>query len=467
MKKLALFVLAAAAFGVAASDYNSSFNAWISDGCYEQADSVLRLWESQSPDDPELYPARFNYFMNRARSSVLVLNGADGVGEDELVFRDSAGTVAGSIGSGSVWNDSLFALAMQTIDKGIEAYPLRLDFRLGKAAAAELCSSWGDVAGTVEGVLELTGRKGTRWCWTGGGELGDSAKEMVADAAFDYLRRLYSSDDAEALGLVGPLGDKILKVFPKDDRTLNLMGAASYDRGDAKSALSYFDRAAKAAPDDAVPLCNMAYMHYEQGDTSKALKLCRKVIAGAEFDEESKRFASDLERKITTPVKAMRPYDYFFRWLPSMAAQIPADDGERYMSVPGVLNTKVPEMNGLTSPFEDSVITVEAVECDGLTVYVWTFPEPKMPPLCLYVAFVPQNGRFRVYTLELSLEDMWVLGGMGGTAHSNYGVVERPADASGFAGILKAAGIISGVAEPEASFDPGSAEASGEVSADE
>ena len=42
-----------------------------------------RLWESQSPDDPELYPARFNYFMNRARSSVLVLNGADGVGEDE------------------------------------------------------------------------------------------------------------------------------------------------------------------------------------------------------------------------------------------------------------------------------------------------------------------------------------------------------------------------------------------------
>ena len=37
---------------------------------------------------------------------------------------------------------------MQAIDKGIEAYPLRLDFRLGKAAAAELCSSWGDVAGT-------------------------------------------------------------------------------------------------------------------------------------------------------------------------------------------------------------------------------------------------------------------------------------------------------------------------------
>lgn len=262
MKKLALFVLAAAAFGVAASDYNSSFNAWISDGCYEQADSVLRLWEAQSPDDPELYPARFNYFMNRARSSVLVLNGADGVGEDELVFRDSAGAVAGSIGSGSVWNDSLFALAMQAIDKGIEAYPLRLDFRLGKAAAAELCSSWGDVAGTVEGVLELTGRKGTRWCWTGGGELGDSAREMVADAAFDYLRGLYSSDDAEALALVGPLGDKILKVFPKDVRTLNLMGAASYDRGDAKSALSYFGRAAKAAPDDAMPLCNMAYMHY-------------------------------------------------------------------------------------------------------------------------------------------------------------------------------------------------------------
>lgn len=467
MKKLAVFVFTAAALGVAASDYNSLFNTCISDGRYDQADSVLRVWESQAPDDPELYPARFNYYLNTARTSVLVLNGSDGVADGDLVFRDSSGAVAGSIGDSVIWNDSLFALAMQTIDKGIEAYPRRLDFRLGKAAAARLYGAWPDVAATLGGVLNLAGQKGARWCWTGGDELGDSAREMIADAAFDYLRGLYYSGDAGALAYAEPLGERILKVFPKDVRALNFIGALRYESGDIDGALSYFGRASKAAPDDALPLCNIAYLHYEQGDTSKALKLCRKVMAGRNFDEESKRVASELERRIVAPVKALRPYDYFFHWLPSIAAEIPVGDGPRYMSAPGALNTEVPKMNGLSSPFADSEISVEAIECEGLTVYVWEFPEPTMPPLCLYVAFVPQGGNYRVYTLELSLEDMWVLGGMDGHRHSNYGVVERPADASGFAGILREAGVLGGLAEPRASFDFGSGKASGEVSAEE
>lgn len=36
----------------------------------------------------------------------------------------------------------------------------------------------------------------------------------------------------------------------------------------------------------------------------------------------------------------------------------------------------------------------------GDRTYVWKFPEPDDPPLCIYVAFIHADGHYDYYTLH-------------------------------------------------------------------
>lgn len=153
MKKLLFSSLAAVALACFATDYTSEFNSAIRDGRLEAADSLLRLWEASDSADPELYPARFNLLFNRAQSSYIELSGDTLPGGDALILSDSSGRVVGSLAERQIRNDSVYELAMAEIDRGIAAFPDRLDFRLGKAAAAGCFHCWNMVSSVVEGVL--------------------------------------------------------------------------------------------------------------------------------------------------------------------------------------------------------------------------------------------------------------------------------------------------------------------------
>ncbi|MDE6157093.1 MAG: hypothetical protein K2F78_02990 [Muribaculaceae bacterium] len=437
MKKLIIIAFAAVVIGAVAADYNASFDALVLDKKYDKADSVLRLWESAVPDDPELYPARFNNLLARARSSMLVLNGPSGVGEGDLVFTDSAGSVAGSIGQMSMWNDSLFGLGIAEIDRGIKAYPWRLDFRLGRTAASAMRGDWLEVTGTMRDVLSRSKSGINLWQWSGGKALGDSAAIVVSDAAWDYLSRFYESDARlEKSRALEDFGKAVLDVFPSDKRVLNLLGAYNYEAQNSQKALDYFRMAAQADTTDALPLGNMVYVYTQQGDTANALAICRMVAGNSAYDKATMEEFARMEADILTPVTNMEPYQYFFSWLPTVAEQIVVTHGPMLMSAPSPLNTQLPEMNKLRSPFADEEIAVEAVETDLGTVYVWRFPEPETSPLCLFSAFVPRDGIYHYYTIEKSLDDYWVLGFMENGSHGNYGVVERPTDAAAFADLL-------------------------------
>lgn len=453
MKKSVIFCFAAVGAVAAATDYTTSFNTMIKEGEYERADSVLRLWQAEKPDDPELYPARFNYLLGRAHTSMLALNGPGEAKEGDLVLVDSTGAEAGSIGGISMWNDSIFALGIAEIDRGIKAYPWRLDFRLGRTAASAMHGDWLEVAGTMQEVLAMSKTGIGQWQWTGGEVLGDSAIMPVNEAAWDYICDFYEADAAPEKSLVfEDFGRSILDVFPSDKRVLNILGAYSHDVDNPKKALAYFKEASQADTTDALPLANMVYIYHQQGDTARALEICRKVAASACFDNSDKENFAAMEADILTPVQQLPLYDYFFKWLPTVAAQISVSDGQQYLSAPGALNTRLPELNKLRSPFTDGQITVEAVEREAGTVYVWRFPQPETIPMCLFVAFVPHGGKYAYYTVEKSLEDYWVLGQMNEGAHSNYGEVSCPANASNF--VEQLAKVLTAEKEAEASSVP-------------
>lgn len=443
MKKLLFLVMAAAALAVFATDYPTMFNDAIAAGHLERADSVLRQWEASDPADAELFPARFNLLLNRARYSVVELSDDTLPDGAAFILTDSVGNKVGSMAEREMRDDSIYRLAITEISRGIDAWPDRLDFRLGKAGAASFFDGWDTVATTVGAVLD---RGDESWRWTGGSLLGDSAKSIVSDAVFDYVRDMYMAGDSAALASAEWLGDKGLARFPENVELLNLMGGIAFEAGDAAKALRYMERASELRPCDGIVRYNIAYVCFVEGDTAQALSVCREMTVSECIDEESKEKAAELEQRISTPLEPICFYDYFFRWLPAVAGQAQPGDADWLFGTPVLVNDEISARNGLSSPFAAADIEVCKLEAGGREMYVWTFPMPTELPMCRYVAFVPDGDGVSYYTFEKSLDNYWVIGTMSEGVHANFGGIDTlPADAAAFAKLLAETVLSAGV----------------------
>ena len=453
MKKLAPSAFAAIEIGSLASDYIECFNTLLYDGKFDMADSVLQKWIGDRPDDPELYPARFNLLLGRAYNSMIALYRPGEGPEGGIVFSDSTGAEAGSIGPIVSWNDSLYNLAIDQIDCGIDALPERLDFRLGKATALAMHGDWPECVATMTEVLDMTKTRADLWRWTNNEFFGDSVKALVNEAAWEKISELFNEgNQSDKSSHFEKFGHSILEVYPRDNRVLNILGAYAYDTDDSDKALSYFRQSAEADRTDAIPLGNMVYIYRQQGDTARALEICRMVTGSNSYDEECKESFRQMEQEITTPAQEIGMYDYFFSWLPMIGSMAEEITDKALFTTPHLANSRLPEINNMRPPFTDDQIAAETVSIGDVSIAIWRFPEPETVPMCLYAAFVPDCKTYDYYTIEISLDNIWVLGSMKGQTHSNYGEVRRPENAADFVDLLIEKGILTGLSEPEASF---------------
>lgn len=404
MKKLLAFGFLTVTLALAADNYQISFNACLSDGKLQAADSILDEWSRATPTDPELFPARFNLLLNRANSDATM-------------------------------RDSLVDCAFAEIDRGIAVYPDRIDFRLGKAEAASVEGRWSAVIEAVGGMLDHDVENGGHWLGIGNTLLTNAAT-LLADAVFERLSDIYSSDSRTVVNSALSTADKAAKRFGNDVRILNMAANLNFGVANNDAALRYFEEAARIAPDDAIPLTNIGYIKYQQGDSVKALEIFRKIERG-DYDEESRNIARQMIAQITTPVQNMPEYFYFFRYMPQIAEQVTSAASLLDIKM---INSQIPASNKLRSPFADTDITVDDItQLDGEPkVVVWTFPMPKKIPMCRYIAFVADGkGKHKILTLEKSLENYWIVGTMKGTEHSNFGDVPYPDDAAAFVEALR------------------------------
>lgn len=431
MKKLLALFCLVGALSLAADNYRSAFNDCLYEGNLQSADSVLQVWSNAMPEDPDLFPARFNLLFNRAYNEILVLSPEATQMVDELTLSDSIGNEAAYMRSETIWNDSLLDRAFDEIDHGIAAFPNRIDFRLGKAAAASFAGKWSITNDAVSDLLDQDERNGGQWLGSEN-EPQSNIDTLLSKFVFEQLREIYNSDSLPALISALPLADKAAKRFTDNVKIINMAGGLYCGADNNDKALEYFDKALRIAPDDVVALLNKGCVHYLQGDTAKALEIYRRIESG-NYDENSRKNATQLIAEISAPVQDMRQYYYFFRYLPQIAAQTKEPD--EFLDV-NLMNTLIPEYYKLRSPFANSDIKVDLDS--ELNVVVWTFPMPQDVPMCRYIAFVPDgNVGCKVYTLERSFEDRWVIGLMtAADAHNNFGDTSYPATAAAFIKIL-------------------------------
>lgn len=135
-------------------------------------------------------------------------------------------------------------------------------------------------------------------------------------------------------------------------------------------------------------------------------------------------------------VQVMRPYEYFFKYLPSCVNVMNTQDiADFYLKEPSALNTKFLSTFNIRSPFADSDIKVHNM---GDGIYIWEFPEPEDVPMCLYVAMVPVDGKYKCLTLEKSIMVKWVVGmAHEDGSHSSFLETDASLSAADFLKLLK------------------------------
>lgn len=297
MRKHLVFILLTFAVTLAYADFREIFNASLTGGDLQSADSILTVWSNETPDDSELYAARFNLLLNRARSEMLVLSDDPSQNGEAWVLTDSAGGSAGYLYDRITWQDSIVNEAFAEIDSGIAMHPDRIDFWLGKASAATMTEHWDVAVRTLDRMLDREKENGGRWLTTGGAD-DVKADSLLADAVFERFKEIYTSESRTAIEAAMPVIRKATQRFDSDVRLFNIAGAISFGLGNDSDAVKYFEEALRIDPADAVPLTNMASMYYQKGDTVRALEICRQIESG-NYDEDSRKIAIDMILDIT------------------------------------------------------------------------------------------------------------------------------------------------------------------------
>jgi len=450
MKRISLLLVALLALTVWSTDYKTEFYDVLMDEKYEKADSILSAWETATPDDAELHSARFNYWINRAKRALVVISKDTAPDVEHLRLTDSAGNPVGSIYESDrlfVSSDSLYDNAISAIDKGIAAHPDRLDFRLGKATVQSMKDDWQNMGNTVIEILDRSVLNEFRWLNEGNVPY-DNPTEVVVDAMLFHVGEMLPESDSTALATADNITQRALAIFPDNYKIVNLAGACAYNVNDPDRAFDYFRQAHTLSPDDGCILDIISVLMFNE-DYDRALIYCRKIIEDPAIEDQYKEKAQSTIDFINTPVQQLKKYTYFFKWLPRLAAEIPATpEYDDVFTDVTFINTAALRNMRMASPFRDEEITSETFEIDGHKVYVLTYPDPNPEEIaiCRYVAFVPSGDSYRYFTYEKSFEGRWILGSMTNDSHYNYGVADVK-DASGFANLLIEKGIVAKKAE--------------------
>lgn len=258
-------------FCSAAQDFNKEFNDYLTAGDLERAGEVLNRWEGATHDDPEAIVGRFNLTLDQAHNEpILYFTVLDSM-------QNLAKIIAGDnpdekvIYADGEWNDSLVNEAVKVIDHGIALYPDRLDMRFGKATALTLIDDWEGLSRTAIDALEHARVNGCRWLWMNNEPMIDAEAEML-EAIHEYERTLAANTHNESLL------DRNIELYPTDHIALTLKGMLAYEAKDYPRALELTQRAHRAAPDDMLIVCNLAYLNYLNNDKVTARALYQSVL---------------------------------------------------------------------------------------------------------------------------------------------------------------------------------------------
>lgn len=276
----------------------------------DSAGMVTTIAEIRASGDQsaERYIAEYNYYVNNALLFSGMTSSTVYPGEDEhvvgdiMTLTDSTGELAGYMYFIENWDDDIADSAIAVIGKGIELHPDRLDMHYGKIHLLRQLRRWNAYADAIHGTLDYAAKHRKTLVFPDGGASIDT---ILIEGILDYERDLFeavqNAPDSltfiSRIGLLRGIAEHMLKLYPDDVYSLNVMAITYQIIDDRDNALKWLLKAEKVDPTDVIVLSNIADTYHNLGDYKNERKYLQKLIkfGDEETVEKAKEYLKELD----------------------------------------------------------------------------------------------------------------------------------------------------------------------------
>ncbi len=249
-------------------------------------ETLLDRWEQATPDDPDMLKARSDFYLDKSRTVKLVIKDAERhLGQKPyLTLKDTLDRNVNYFEE-SFYEDSLFALSSQAIDKAIRLYPDRLDLRFDKVTALTAYEKDSpDMAySALAGLIDYNAVAHPSWTID-----GQSVDAQTFEAAIqEYCFAFYAIGTPASYEAFLKLSEKMLSYNPKS--TLFLTNVGTYyliAKDDNKKALKYYRKVLKLDPENYTAVKNCIILARKEKDTSLEKKYLPVLIKISDDERE-------------------------------------------------------------------------------------------------------------------------------------------------------------------------------------
>lgn len=246
--------------------------------------AILTKWEKKTPNDPELFIAYFNYYIQKSLMEVVEKEKPTSKGSK---VKDSLKKVAGTIAS-ILKRDMYFKKGMEYIDQGIAMYPNRLDMRFGKIYVLGLKEKYHEFTDEIVKAIEYSGTNNNAWVRTDNNPEKDTKKFML-NSVQGYVAQLYQTKDEVVLDDMKRVSETVLKYYPDHVESLSDLSIVYFIRKEYDKGIEQLLKALKITPDDYIVLNNIAQAYKAKGDKENAIKYYELLMKYG--DEQAKMSA--------------------------------------------------------------------------------------------------------------------------------------------------------------------------------
>jgi tetratricopeptide (TPR) repeat protein len=280
--------------------FKKQFNELVSKKDTVEQKKLLEKWEKTDSNDPELFVAYFNYYVNKSRSEIITL-GQNPKGENVLQIMDQDTTKKEPVGfiyGDTYYNPELLSKGFDWINKGIEKHPNRLDMRFGKIYMFGQIEDYENFTKEIIKTIDYSAINKNNWTWADSKPL-DDPKDFLLGSIQDYQVQLYNTENDSLLDNMKRISETVLKYYPDHIESLSNISVVYMLQKQYDKALEQLLKAEKLNPKDYIVLNNIAQAYKLKGDTKNAIKYYELTIKHG--DEQAKQYAKEqikeLEKK--------------------------------------------------------------------------------------------------------------------------------------------------------------------------
>ena len=229
-------------------------------------ETLLDRWAAAYPDDPAVSTARFNYYLEKGRSTEMVPKPTQRrfMGQPPaLTLQDPEGGEVPYFEE-DFYDEEYFGLAMRVVDQQIAEHPDELRWYSLKISA--LCAyekESPDMA--VQEVRSLIRRQESskKPAWTLDGEPVDEEifQQFVGETCYEF----FQAASVTSYEYFREISERMNKLYPKNPAFLDNIGSYwQVARNNDKQAVKYYKKALKLDPDDYAATRNLQIIERKQ-----------------------------------------------------------------------------------------------------------------------------------------------------------------------------------------------------------